>query len=64
VQQEAEAREQLEAMLAHPRAHRFKLVACADLGQPGCGAYEVRPRLGLLGMLFDWWCVKLSSGCP
>ena len=32
--------------------------------QPGCGAYVVRPRLGLLGMLAGWWEVKLSSGCP
>ena len=35
-----------------------------DLGEPGCGAWEVRPRLGLIGMLMGWWQVKLSSGCP
>ena len=26
--------------------------------------WQVRPRLGLIGMLMGWWQVKLSSGCP
>ena len=30
----------------------------------GCGVWQVRPRLGLIGMLMGWWQVKLSSGCP
>jgi hypothetical protein len=58
------ARLLLERMLADPGAHRFARVPLAALGQPGCGAYIVRPRLGLLGMLAGWWEVKLSSGCP
>jgi hypothetical protein len=60
----AAARGRLEAMLADPTAHRFEVVYRSHLGEPGCGAYHVLPRLGLLGMLFGWWCVKLSSGCP
>lgn len=28
------------------------------------GVWQVRPRLGLIGMLAGWWHVKLSSGCP
>jgi hypothetical protein len=58
------ARARLEAMLAEPDRHRYEVVRHSDLGEPGCGAYHVLPRLGLLGMLFGWWCVKLSSGCP
>jgi hypothetical protein len=58
------ARLQLERMLAHPAAHRRARVPLAALGEPGCGAYVVRPRLGLIGMLAGWWEVKLSSGCP
>jgi hypothetical protein len=58
------ARVLLERMLADPPAHRWARVPLAALGQPGCGAYVVRPRLGLLGMLAGWWEVKLSSGCP
>ena len=54
----------LEQMLLEPGKHRFERVACSDLGQPGCGVWEVRPRLGLIGMLMGWWQVKLSSGCP
>ena len=65
-EQEAQerARRRLERMLADPPAHRFERVALADLGEPGCGVYAVRPRLGLIGMLAGWWQVKLSSGCP
>jgi hypothetical protein len=61
---QAAARARVEAMLAHPAAHRWERVTRAQLGEPGCGDYHVRPRLGLLGLLMDWWCVKLSSGCP
>ena len=39
-------------------------ISCQDLGEPGCGVWQVRPRLGLIGMLMGWWQVKLSSGCP
>jgi uncharacterized membrane protein len=58
------ARELLEAMYANPAAYRFARLPRADLGVAGCGNYEVRPRLGLVGMLMGWWQVKLSSGCP
>ena len=51
-------------MLLEPGRYRFARVALADLGEPGCGVWQVRPRLGLLGMLMGWWQVKLSSGCP
>ena len=61
---EAAGRARLEAMLADPAGHRWEIVPREQLGLPACGAYHVRPRLGLLGMLFGWWCVKLSSGCP
>jgi hypothetical protein len=60
----AAARLLLERMLADPGAHRRARVPLAALGEPGCGAYMVRPRLGLIGMLAGWWEVKLSSGCP
>ena len=54
----------LERMLDDPRGQRFARVTLADLGLPGCGAYSVRPRLGLIGMLAGWWEIRLSSGCP
>jgi hypothetical protein len=57
-------RELLERMLLEPERYKFVRVANAELGEPGCGAWHVRPRLGLIGMLMGWWQVKLSSGCP
>lgn len=54
----------LERMLLKPEEHPFEVMRLADIGEPGCGAYQVRPRLGLVGMLRGWWQVKLSSGCP
>jgi hypothetical protein len=54
----------LERMLLEPAKHRFARISCRELGEPGCGVWHVRPRLGLIGMLMGWWQVKLSSGCP
>jgi hypothetical protein len=58
------ARLRLESMLADPERHRFARITLDDLGLPGCGAYSVRPRLGLIGMLAGWWEIRMSSGCP
>jgi hypothetical protein len=54
----------LERMLLEPGRYKFARLANADLGEGGCGVWQVRPRLGLIGMLAGWWQVKLSSGCP
>jgi hypothetical protein len=58
------AAERLAAMRAAPGEHRWERVTSAELGEPGCRHWQVRPRLGLIGMLAGWWHVKLSSGCP
>lgn len=63
-EQQAARRRLLEAMLLAPGHHRFVRISQRDLGEPGCGVWHVRPRLGLVGMLMGWWQVKLSSGCP
>jgi len=62
--QEARTREALERMLADPAAHKWERISRADLGEPGCGHWHSRPRLGPIGMLMGWWRVKVSSGCP
>jgi outer membrane murein-binding lipoprotein Lpp len=64
LEHERRAREQLGRMRLDPARHRFARVAVRDLGQGVCGVWEVRPRLGLIGMLAGWWQLKLSSGCP
>ncbi len=62
--EQAEKRLTLERMLLNPAAYRFARISRSELGEPGCGVWQVRPRLGLIGMLMGWWQVKLSSGCP
>jgi hypothetical protein len=64
VEHERRAHELLERMQLEPGRYKFVRLPVKDLGQGGCGAWEVRPRLGLIGMLAGWWQVKLSSGCP
>jgi hypothetical protein len=62
-EQEAK-RVMLERMLLDPGSYRYVRIYRSELGEPGCGAWQVRPRMGLIGMLMGWWQVKLSSGCP
>jgi hypothetical protein len=57
-------RELLERMLDSPSEFKWLRISRADVGEPGCGHWHSRPRLGLLGMLMGWWRVKVSSGCP
>ena len=61
---EEEKRRLIERMMLDPARHKFMRVSREDIGERGCGGWEVRPRLGLIGMLMGWWQVKLSSGCP
>jgi hypothetical protein len=61
---QTQARARLAAMLHDPPAHRGERVSSEELGLPGCTVYAVRPRLGPVGLLTNWWRVKVSSGCP
>jgi hypothetical protein len=58
------ARGRLEAIMLDPAAHRWERVSHEDIGEPGCRHYHARPRLGLIGLLMNWWRVIISSGCP
>jgi len=61
---ERRSHELLERMKLEPGRYKFVRLPVRDLGQGGCGVWEVRPRLGLIGMLAGWWQLTLSSGCP
>jgi hypothetical protein len=61
---ERRARELLERMRLEPGRYKYYRVPVRDLGDGVCGVWEVRPRLGLIGMLAGWWELTLSSGCP
>jgi hypothetical protein len=54
----------LESMIADPRRYHWVRISADDIGEPACRHWHSRPRWGILGMLFGWWRVKLSSGCP
>ena len=61
---QAESRALLERMFEDPPAHKWLRISNAQLGEPGCKHFHVRPRLGPIGVLAGWWHVKVSSGCP
>jgi hypothetical protein len=61
---EADNRELLHQMLVAPQEFKWVRISRADVGEPGCGTWHSRPRLGPIGMLMGWWRVKVSSGCP
>jgi uncharacterized small protein (DUF1192 family) len=62
--QQERARGRLEAIMLDPAAHRWERVTHEDIGEPGCRQCHARPRLGVLGLLMNWWRVIISSGCP
>jgi len=55
VEHERRARELLDGMKLEPGRYKFVRLPVRDLGEGGCGVWEVRPRLGLIGMLAGWW---------
>ena len=57
-------RRRIEEMLLEPERHKFVRVRNEDIGERGCKQWHVLPRFGVIGMLMNWWRVKISSGCP
>ena len=57
-------RRRIEEMMLRPEEHKWVRIGNEDIGEPGCKHWHVRPRWGLLGMLMNWWRVRISSGCP
>lgn len=54
----------LKRMSEEPVKFHWARVTTIDLGEPGCRSWEVVPKLGPVGMLANWWRVRISSGCP
>ncbi|MDO8209402.1 hypothetical protein [Conexibacter sp. CPCC 206217] len=57
-------RDELARLLRDPADYPGVRISRREIGEPGCGGWESKPRLGLIGMLAGWWHVKVSSGCP
>ena len=54
----------IEDMMLEPGKYKWARIGAEDIGETGCKYWEVRPRLGFIGMMMGWWRVKISSGCP
>ena len=61
---EEQNRRRIEEMMLEPERHKWVRVGNEDIGERGCKHWHVRPRWGILGMLLNWWRVRISSGCP
>jgi hypothetical protein len=61
---EEQNRRLIEEMMLAPERHKWVRVGNEDIGEPGCKHWHVRPRYGVLGMMLNWWRVRISSGCP
>ena len=61
---EEQNRRLIEEMMLEPEKHKWVRVGNEDIGERGCKHWHVRPRWGVLGMMLNWWRVRISSGCP
>ena len=61
---EEQNRRLVEEMMLEPERHKWVRVGNEDIGERGCKHWHVRPRWGILGMMLNWWRVRISSGCP
>ena len=61
---EDRSRRLIEEMQLEPERFKWMRVSNAHIGERGCKHWHVRPRYGLLGILGNWWRVRISSGCP
>jgi hypothetical protein len=57
-------RRRIEEMMLDPASFKWMRIGNEDIGERGCKHWHVRPRYGVLGMLMNWWRVRISSGCP
>jgi len=60
----AEARALLKRMSDAPAEYRWVSVTTKELGDEGCRTWQSVPVLGPIGMLGNWWRIRMSSGCP
>jgi len=60
----ADARALLKRMEEAPAHFRWSKVTTKDMGAEGCRTWESVPVMGPLGMLNNWWRIRMSSGCP
>jgi hypothetical protein len=57
-------RRRIEEMMLAPQEHKWERVRSEQIGELSCREWHVVPRLGPVGLLMNWWRVRISSGCP
>ena len=57
-------RDRIDRMIAEPQRFKWVHITNEDIGEPGCRQVHARPRFGFMGLLMDWWRIRISSGCP
>jgi hypothetical protein len=60
----AEARALLKRMDEAPAHFRWTKVTTKDMGAEGCRTWQSVPVMGPIGVLGNWWRIRMSSGCP
>lgn len=60
----AEAQALLKRMEEAPAHFRWAKVTTKDMGAEGCRTWQSVPVMGPLGVLSNWWRIRMSSGCP
>lgn len=58
------ARALLKRMSDAPAEYRWTKVTTKDMGVEGCRSWQSVPVMGPVGMLGNWWRIRVSSGCP
>jgi hypothetical protein len=60
----ADAQALLKRMEEAPAHFRWTKVTTKDMGTEGCRTWQSVPAMGPIGMLGNWWRIRMSSGCP
>ena len=60
----ADAQALLKRMEEAPAHFRWTKVTTKDMGAEGCRTWQSVPVMGPIGMLGNWWRIRMSSGCP
>jgi hypothetical protein len=47
-----------------PEHYRWVTVTTKETGDGGCRTWQSVPVMGPIGMLGNWWRIRMSSGCP
>jgi hypothetical protein len=60
----AQARALLKRMSDAPAEYRWVSVTTKETGDEGCRTWQSVPVMGPVGILGNWWRIRMSSGCP